>query len=151
MSLADLRAALDAELAATPEYYDFKVLRSEREGALWRVTLEPGYVFAQGQPPGQAAALSLLDDSLDGASAWWGAPEKGHASVLALRVEEDQLLLQNASCPPPGPEQLIRLYPPRFLKALVEAAQDGPWAEAALSLRPALSRPGPAPAGPRLT
>ena len=42
MSLADLRAALHAELAATPEYYDFKVLRSEREGSLWRVSLEPG-------------------------------------------------------------------------------------------------------------
>ena len=27
---ADLRAALHAELAATPEFYDFKVLRSER-------------------------------------------------------------------------------------------------------------------------
>ena len=151
MSLADLRAALDAELAATPEYYDFKVLRSEREGALWRVTLEPGYVYAAGQPPGQAAALSLLDDSLDGASAWWGDPAKGHASVLALRVEDDQLLLQNASSPPPGPDQLIRLYPPRFLKALVEAAWDTPWAETALALRPALSTPRPAPAGPALT
>ncbi len=151
MSLADLRAALDAELAATPEYYDFKVLRSEREGALWRVTLEPGYVFAEGQPPGQAAALGLLDDSLDGASAWWGAPVKGHASVLALRLEEDQLLLQNASSAPPGPDQLIRLYPPRFLKALVEAAWDTPWAEAALALRPALSRPEPAPPGPALS
>ena len=151
MSLADLRAALDAELAATPEYYDFKVLRSEREGALWRVTLEPGYVFAEGQPPGQAASLGLLDDSLDGASAWWGAPSKGQASVLALRVEEEQLLLQNASSEPPGPEQLIRLYPPRFLKALVEAAWDTPWAEAALALRPALSMPQPAPAGPTLT
>ncbi|MBB2487544.1 AAA family ATPase [Mitsuaria sp. WAJ17] len=150
MSLADLRAALTAELAATPEYYDFKVLRSEREGALWRVTLEPGYVFAEGQPPGQTAALGLLDESLEGASAWWGAPAKGHASVLALRVEEDQLVLQNASCAPPGPDQLIRLYPPRFLKALVEAAWDTPWAEAALALRPLLSRPAPAPAGPAL-
>ena len=70
MSLADLRAALDAELAATPEYYDFKVLRSERDGALWRVTLEPGYVYADGQRPGQASAQALLDDNLDGASAW---------------------------------------------------------------------------------
>ncbi len=151
MSLADLRAALDAELAATPEYYDFKVLRSEREGALWRVTLEPGYVYAEGQRPGQAAALSLLDDSLDGASAWWGAPVKGSASVLSLRVEEDQLLLQNASSAPPGPEQLIRLYPPRFLKSLVDAAWDTPWAEAALALRPELSQALPAAAGPALT
>ena len=63
MSLADLRAALNAELAATPEYYDFKVLRSERDGALWRVTLEPGYVYAEGQRPGPASAQVLLDVS----------------------------------------------------------------------------------------
>ena len=151
MSLADLRAALDAELAATPEYCDFKVLRSEREGSLWRVTLDPAHVFVQGQPPGHGAALSLLDDSLDGASAWWAAPAKGSASVLALHVEDDQLLLQNASSPPPGPEQLIRLYPPRFLKPLVDAAWDTPWAEAALALRPQLSQALPAPAGPVLT
>ncbi len=151
MSLADLRAALDAELAATPEYYDFKVLRSEREGSLWRVTLDPAYVFVQGQSPGHGAALGLLDDSLDGASAWWGAPVKGSASVLALQVEDDQLLLQNASSPPPGPEQLIRLYPPRFLKSLVDAACDTPWAETALALRPQLSQALPAPAGPALT
>ncbi len=151
MSLADLRAALDAELAATPEYYDFKVLHSEREASLWRVTLDPAYVFVEGQPRGHTAALGLLDDSLDGASAWWGAPAKGSASVLALRVEDDQLLLQNASSPPPGPQQLIRLYPPRFLKSLVEAAWDTPWAEAALALRPQLSQALPAPAGPALT
>lgn len=42
MSLADVRAALNAELSATPEYYDFKVLHGARDGALWRVTLEPG-------------------------------------------------------------------------------------------------------------
>ena len=34
MSLVDLRAALDAELAATPEFYDFKVLRTQRDGEL---------------------------------------------------------------------------------------------------------------------
>ena len=109
MPLADLRTALNAELAATPEYYDFKVLRSERDGALWRVTLAPGYVYAEGQRPGQAAAQTLLDDSLDGAAAWWGAPVKGGASVLAVVAEDDQLVLQNASTPPPGPDALIRL------------------------------------------
>ena len=34
MSLVDIRLALNAELAATPVYYDFKVLRAEREGLL---------------------------------------------------------------------------------------------------------------------
>lgn len=151
MSLADLRAALDAELAATPEYYDFKVLRSVRDGALWRVTLEPGYVYAEGQRPGAASAQALLDDSLDGAAAWWGAPAKGGASVLAVLAEDDQLVLQNATTPPPGPDLLIRLYPTRFLKAVADAWRDTPWAEQALALLPGLARPAPVPDAPLLT
>ena len=151
MSLADLRAALNAELAATPEYYDFKVQRTEREGELWRVTLQAGYVFAEGQHPGAAAAQALLDDSLDGASAWWGAPVKGGASVLAVLPESDQLVLQNASTAPPGPEQLIRLYPPRFLHAVADAWWDSPWAERALAALPDLSSPQAMPDAPELT
>ena len=80
MPLADIRAAIAAELAATPEFYDFRVLRSSVDGALWRVTLEPDYVYAEGQRPGQASAHTLLDERLEGASAWWGAPVKGAAS-----------------------------------------------------------------------
>jgi hypothetical protein len=151
MSLADLRAALNAELAATPEYYDFKVLRTERDGSLWRVTLEPGYVYADGQRPGQASAQALLDDSLDGASAWWGAPVKGGAGVLAVMAEDDQLVLQNASAPPPGPDHLIRLYPTRYLHAVADAWWDTPWAERAIACLPDLARPQPVDDGPALT
>ncbi|WP_092949615.1 DEAD/DEAH box helicase [Roseateles sp. YR242] len=150
MSLADVRAALNAELSATPEFYDFKVLHTERDGALWRVTLDPGYVYAEGQRPGQTSAHALLDDSLDGASAWWGAPAKGGASVLAVVPEEDQLVLQNASSAPPGPDQLIRLYPTRFLNAVADAWSDTPWAEQAMAALPDLTRPQAA-AGPALT
>jgi hypothetical protein len=150
MSLADLREALNAELAATPEYYDFKVLRSERDGPLWRVTLVPGHVHAEGQRPGQASAQALLDDSLDGASAWWGAPAKGGASVLAVLPEDDQLVLQNASAAPPGPDFLIRLYPTRFLNAVADAWWDTTWAERALACLPDLPRPRPIADGPAL-
>lgn len=151
MSLADVRSALNAELSATPEYYDFKVLHTERDGVLWRVTLEPGYVFAEGQRPGTASAQALLDDSLDGASAWWGAPAKGGASVLTVIVEDDQLVLQNASGPPPPAGHLIRLYPTRFLNAVADAWWDTPWAEAALACLPDLSRPQPWRGGAALT
>lgn len=151
MPLAELRAAIAAELAATPEFYDFRVLRREREGELWRITLEPGYVYAEGQRPGAASAQALLDDSLEGAAAWWGAPAKGGASVLMVAPEDDQLVLQNASAPPPGPEQLIRLYPPRFLQALADAWDDAPWAAQALAQLPRLDRPGAAPDAPPLT
>ena len=167
MSLTELRAAVEAELAATPAYYDFKVLHREAEGALWRVRLEPSYVYAEGQRPGAASAQALLDDSLDGASAWWGgAPGElrttargGGASVLVVRPEDDELVLQNASGPPPAPGLLIRLYPPRFLQAVAEAWWDTPWAEQSLAVLPALAAPAhansaayhPAPAGPLLT
>ncbi|HEX5684340.1 MAG TPA: DEAD/DEAH box helicase [Ideonella sp.] len=151
MSLADLRAAVSAELAATPEYYDFKVLRTERDGALWRVTLDPGHVYADGQPPGRSSAQVLLDDSLDGASAWWGAPEKGGASVLAVLAEDDQLLLQNATAAPPGADYLIRLYPPRFLNAVADAWFDTPWASRAIDCVGDLARPHLADSGPALT
>lgn len=151
MTLADVRAALDAELSATPEYYDFKVLHAERDGPLWRVTLEPGYVFAEGQRPGAASAQALLDDSLDGASAWWGAPSKGGASVLAVVPEDDQLVLQNASSPPPPAGHLIRLYPTRFLNAVADAWWDTAWAEQALACLPDLSSPQPLRNGTALT
>jgi hypothetical protein len=151
MSLADVRSALNAELSATPEYYDFKVLHAERDGVLWRVTLEPGYVFAEGQRPGAASAQALLDDSLDGAAAWWGAPSKGGASVLAVVAEDDQLVLQNASSPPPPAGHLIRLYPTRFLNAVADAWYDTPWAEAALACLPDLSNPQPLRGGTALT
>ena len=150
MSLADLREALNAELAATPEYYDFKVLRSDRDGPLWRVTLMPGHVHAEGQRPGSASAQALLDDSLDGASAWWGAPAKGGASVLAVLPEDDQLVLQNASAPPPGADFLIRLYPTRFLNAVAEAWWDTPWAERALACLLDLAGPQRLDDGPAL-
>ncbi|RTL46826.1 MAG: DNA helicase [Burkholderiales bacterium] len=151
MSLADIRAALTAEMSATPEYYDFKVLHAERDGALWRVTLAPGYVFAEGQRPGAASAQALLDDSLDGSAAWWGAPSKGGASVLAVLAEDDQLVLQNASGPPPPPGHLIRLYPTRFLNAVADAWWDTPWAERALACLPDLGTPKRLAAAPVLT
>lgn len=151
VSLAEIRAALDAELAATPEFYDFKVLRTEPDGPLWRITLEPGYVYAEGQRPGQASAQALLDDSLDGASAWWGAPTKGGASVLSVVVEDDQLVLQNASTPPPGPDFLIRVYPTRFLSAVVDAWWDAPWADRSFAALADLGAPQAVDDGPALT
>ena len=150
MPIADIRAAIEAEVAATPEFYDFKVIRAERDGALWRVTLDPEYVYAEGQRPGQASALTLLDERLEGASAWWGAPAKGGANVHAVVVEDDQLVLRDASAPPPGEGHLIRLYPPRFLKAVVDAWADPVWAARAAACWPGLSRPTPLPEAPVL-
>lgn len=150
MPIADIRAAIEAELAATPEFYDFRVLRRVADGALWRVTLEADYVYAQGQRPGEVSAQTLLDDRLEGASAWWGVPGKGSATVRAVVVEDDELVLDRASAPPPGEGHLIRIYPPRFLNAVADAWREDAWARRAADGWPGLSRPARRAQAPRL-
>lgn len=143
MSVADIRAALRAELESTPEYFDFPVLAVEREGDLWRLTLEPGAAWTDlGRMP------VALDDAFDDARAWWGAPRKGGASVLAVVPEDDRIVLRGATSPPPGPGLLIRLYPLRFLAALERAWADTGWAEDAVAALPGLRRPGTVPVAP---
>ncbi len=137
MSIAEIRAAIEQELAATPEFHDFRVASSQREGTLWRVTLQTGMAWSGGQPAPQL----MLDDSFDGASAWWGGPPKGQAGVLAVVPEEDQLILSDASAPPPALDGLIRLYPPRFLQPLAQAWADDGWAARAWAARAELAAP----------
>lgn len=143
MSVADIRAALRAELESTPEYFDFPVLAVERDGDLWRLTLDPGAAWTDlGRMP------VALDDAFDDARAWWGAPRKGGASVLAVVPEDDQIVLRGATAPPPGPGLLIRLYPLRFLAALERAWADTDWADSAVAVLPRLRRPESVPAAP---
>lgn len=143
MSLVDIRSALVAELEATPEHYDFKVACSERDGALWRVTVQPGAVYADGRP-----AQVVLDDSFDGASAWWSGPPKGSAQVLTVISDEDQLILRHATGVPPGDNGYIRLYPPRFLQGLVDGWRDTEWANRALACLDDLASPASVEANP---
>ncbi len=137
MSIAEIRAAIEQELAATPEYHDFRVESACREGALWRVSLQPGMAWSAGKP----APHLMLDDSFDGASAWWGGPPKGQAEVLAVLPQDDELVLAHASAPPPALDGLIRLYPPRFLQPLAQAWADDAWAARAWAARCGLAAP----------
>jgi DNA replication ATP-dependent helicase Dna2 len=135
MSIFDVRSAIKAELDATPEFYDFKVQKTEREGKLWRVFVYPGAVHADGGP-----TRVVLDDSFDGSSVWWAEPRKGNANVLVV-PEEDQIVLKDASETPPGPDQLIRLYPPRYLDALLECWRTPDWASKAFACLDDLNKP----------
>ena len=137
MSIAEIRTAIEQELAATPEYHDVRVESAVREGPLWRVTLQAGMAWSGGQP----APHLMLDDSFDGASAWWGGPPKGQAEVLAVVPEDDVLILSGATAPPPSLDGLIRLYPPRFLQPLALAWADDGWAARAWACRAGLTAP----------
>jgi DNA replication ATP-dependent helicase Dna2 len=143
MSILDIRSAIGAELEATPEFYDFRVQKAEREGNLWRVTVQPGAVHAEG-----GYTRVVLDDSFDGASVWWGGPPRGTASVLTVISEEDQVVLKDETAHPPGTDQLVRLYPPRYLQALAECWRDTDWAKRAIACLKDLSTPNPVEANP---
>jgi len=122
MTVADIQSAIRAELDATPEFYDFRVHKSEPEANLWRVHVQPGAVSAGG-----TSTRVVLDETFDGSAAWWAQPTKGAASVLVV-ADEEQLVLKDASTKPPGADQLIRLYPPRYLDALLECWKESDWA-----------------------
>lgn len=126
MSIPDIRSAIRQEVEATPEYFDFKVVRSEREGSLWRVTIQPEGVFTEG-----VRANVVLDESFESANAWWASPSKGSAKVLTVIAEDDQIVLKDAITRPPDPGGFLRLYPPRYLQALAGCWADRTWAAAA--------------------
>lgn len=143
MSILDIRSAIRAELEATPEYYDFKVKGSARDERLWRVEVEPGSVYAGG-----AYSHVVLDDSFEGASAWWAGAPNGTASVLTVITEDDQIILRDASTTPPSSGHLIRLYPPRYLQALADVWADQAWARTAFGCLTDLGAPTRVEANP---
>lgn len=143
MTILDIRSAIRQELEATPEYYDFKVVRSVREGGLWRVTIQPDAVFADG-----ARAHVVLDDSFEGSHAWWAGPPKGAAKVLMVLAEDDQIVLKDAASRPPDGQGYLRLYPPRYLQALSRCWSDGAWAGQAYKCLSDLAHPETVEANP---
>lgn len=118
MSVLDIRSAIGQERDATPAYYDFKVLESVLENGLCRITIQPQAVYPR----------VVLDEALEDAEAWWPKPHKGSAKVLAVIAEEDQIILKGATAKPPVKDGLLRIYPPRYLDALLHCWLDSAWA-----------------------
>lgn len=126
MSILNIRSAIEAELAATPEYYDFKVKETARDDHLLRVTVDPSSIYVEG-----SHTSVVLDDSFDGASAWWAGTPNGNAKVLTVIPEDDQIILCHVMNNPPQVDKRLRLYPPRYLEALQATWQDKSWAQPA--------------------
>lgn len=131
MSVLDIRSAISQEREATPAYYDFKVLESALEDGLYRITIQPQAVFPK----------VVLDESLEDAEAWWPKPHKGSAKVLAVIAEEDQIILKWATSKPPVKDGLLRIYPPRYLDALLQCWLDSTWANLAMERLQGLDAP----------
>jgi DNA replication ATP-dependent helicase/nuclease Dna2 len=118
----ELIEGIEAELRDTPEYLQFRVAGREPDGNVWKV-----YVDTSNLRSGS------LDESLEGASAWWPGPPKGGADVLSVIPENEQINLRFATTPPPEKEGIIRIYPPRYLEALKRVWEDHSWGEGCLN------------------
>lgn len=136
MSIVDIRIGISNEIEATPEYFDFRVRCSQRDGKLWVVTVNGASVFTDGH-----LANVVLDESFDGANAWWSGPPKGNGQVLTVNSAEEQIVIRHASVTPPGKDEFLRLYPPRYLDALRACWSDGEWAKRAWDCHTSFATP----------
>ena len=104
----EILKAIRDELSQSSHYIDFTVDYSRREGDVWTVFVDLSRENAKG-----------LDESFEGAVAWWPAdPGNGAADVLSVIPENQQINLRFATRQPPSQGGLLRLYPPRYLEAL---------------------------------
>jgi hypothetical protein len=117
---SEILSAIRAELSKSDKPACFFVERREREGEIWKLVVELGH-----DSPG-------LDESLEGATAWWPAPTKGAADVLCVLPEQQQINLRFATTSPPGPKEKLFIYPPRYLEALRDGWSDVTWADRCL-------------------
>ncbi len=118
----DILDGIEAELRDTPERLDFTAVKREKDGEIWKVYVDLTNINSSG-----------LDESLEGAAAWWPGPPKGGADVLSVIPEDEQINLRFANSSPPANREKICVYPPRYLEALYECWDNKAWAEQCLS------------------
>lgn len=105
--------------------------------------------------PGGLARLRVeaprpLDESLEGARAWWPRPggRGGSAEVLSLVPEQEQLDLWQLSTSLPAVGEAIFLYPPLYLEPLRKAWSNPDWARRAQEHALRGAEPAPLDLGP---
>ena len=107
-------SAIQSEADQGSKPVPWTIRESKRQGNLWSVSVEP--IKRSGRKPNQAQ----LDESLEGAAAWWPGPPKGSADVLSVVPEDLQINLRYATSQVPHSGSLT-IYPIRFLEKLLEA------------------------------
>jgi DNA replication ATP-dependent helicase Dna2 len=113
--------ALEEELSVSGRPLKFTVSDVKQDGsALFKIFIN------------SADSSHGLDESLEGASAWWPGPPKGTADVLSVSAEHDQINIRYLSGPPPRKGGQILLHPPRYLEALRDIWKSPLFAEASL-------------------
>lgn len=101
---------IDAELAESRKPERFTIEAKQPDGAVWKVWLKP------------RDAGGRLDESPEGAYAWWPGDQrgvsKGTADVLSVVPEEELVVLRFLTSPLPQPGQGLLIYPIQYLQKL---------------------------------
>lgn len=115
LDISDVQRAAELELAQSARHHDFEVQERRRAGKVWSLTVEP-------------LSGSGLDESLEGSRAWWSGDPPGGGDVLSVIAEQDEINLRFCSQAPPQQGEILRVYPPRYLEALLKVWRDWSWA-----------------------
>jgi DNA replication ATP-dependent helicase Dna2 len=115
-TILEILEGIDQELLESAKFHRFKVSGVSRKGNIWQLTVDP------------LGSRSALDESLEGAAAWWKGPPTGAADVLSIVPDTDQINIRFLTNPPPQTGEEVRIYPPRYLEALRECWEFSPWA-----------------------
>lgn len=101
---------IDAELKESRRAERFRIEGRQQDGSVWKVWLTPG------------ESGGRLDESLEGAVAWWPGDQrgigKGTADVLSVVPEEELVVLRFLTSPLPEPGKELRIYPIQYLQKL---------------------------------
>jgi len=98
-------SAIEAEARVSAREQNWTAVKRTQDGAVWSLRLSAANSDAQ------------LDESLEGANAWWPGPPKGGAEILSVVPEENTVNLRFATSTPPD-RGLLKIYPIRFLDSL---------------------------------
>lgn len=115
-NITEIIDAIEEELRVSSRFMRFRVVDLSQQANIWKVFVEP------------MNTSSPLDESLEGAAAWWKGPPSGTADVLSVIPDNDQLNIRYLSSAPPQKGQEIRVYPPRYLEALRDCWENSSWA-----------------------
>lgn len=128
MNRAEIITAIEHELEHSNQPLRFEVMSVRREPLeLWSVFVRPA-----------TEGRSGLDESLEGAAAWWPGPPgqpPGSGDVLAVIPSVSQIALRFVQGSAPRVGDKLRIYPPPFLAALLNAWRDVAWSGGCLGWR----------------
>lgn len=143
MSRAEILSAIEHELERQSQPLRFEVTH------VWRESSELWSLFVRSSEDGPGG----IDESLEGAAAWWPGQPPGSADVLAVIPSSSQIVLRFVQGTAPSVADKLRIYPPPFLAALLNSWRDVAWSNECLgwhdrtrelqwTTRPAAAVPG---------